>query len=164
MSRLGRLNASIFSALAAPRIKIVYEVDWIMKAISTKKAPAAIGPYSQAIQVGNLVYTSGQIPIDPATGVFVEGGIKEQTRQALNNVKAILEEVGLTMSNVVKTTVFMADMNDFADMNSVYAEFFDKSQSGKADDFTKPYPARSAVAVKTLPKGALVEIEVIAEV
>ena len=81
-----------------------------MKAISTKKAPAAIGPYSQAIQVGNLVYTSGQIPIDPATGSFVEGGIKEQTRQSLTNVKAILEEVGLTMSNVVKTTVFMADM------------------------------------------------------
>ena len=124
-----------------------------MEVISTKKAPAAIGPYSQAIQVGNLVYTSGQIPIDPATGVFAEGGIKEQTRQSLTNVKAILEEVGLTMSNIVKTTVFMADMNDFADMNSVYAEFF-----------TEPYPARSAVAVKTLPKGALVEIEVIAEV
>ena len=124
-----------------------------MKVISTKKAPAAIGPYSQAIQVGNLIYTSGQIPIDPATGVFAEGGIKEQTRQSLTNVKAILEEVGLTMSNVVKTTVFMADMNDFADMNSVYAKFF-----------TEPYPARSAVAVKTLPKGALVEIEVIAEI
>ena len=124
-----------------------------MEVISTKKAPAAIGPYSQAIQVGNLVYTSGQIPIDPATGVFAEGGIKEQTRQSLTNVKAILEEVGLTMSNVVKTTVFMADMNDFADMNSVYAEFF-----------TEPYPARSAVAVKTLQKGALVEKEVIAEI
>ena len=124
-----------------------------MKVISTKKAPAAIGPYSQAIQVGNLVYTSGQIPIDPATGAFVEGDIKEQTRQSLTNVKAILEEVGLTMNNVVKTTVFMADMNDFADMNSVYAEFF-----------TEPYPARSAVAVKTLPKGALIEIEVIAEI
>jgi 2-iminobutanoate/2-iminopropanoate deaminase len=121
------------------------------KAISTTKAPAAIGPYSQAIKVGNLVYTSGQIPIDPATGVLVEGGIKEQTRQSLNNIKAILEEVGLTMGNVVKTTVFMADMNDFADMNAVYASFF-----------TEPYPARSAVAVKTLPKGALVEIEVIA--
>ena len=124
-----------------------------MKAISTEKAPAAIGPYSQAIQVGNLVYTSGQIPIDPATGMIVTGGIKEQTFQSLTNVKAILEEVGLTMSNVLKTTVFMADMGDFADMNSVYAEFF-----------TEPYPARSAVAVKTLPKGALVEIEVIAEV
>ena len=124
-----------------------------MKAISTKQAPAAIGPYSQAIQVGNLVYTSGQIPIDPATGVFVEGGIKEQTRQSLTNIKAILEEAGTSISNVVKTTVFMADMNDFADMNSVYSEFF-----------TEPYPARSAIAVKTLPKGALVEIEVIAEV
>ena len=124
-----------------------------MKTISTEKAPAAIGPYSQAIQVGNLVYTSGQIPIDPATGMIVTGGIKEQTLQSLTNVKAILEEVGLTMSNVLKTTVFMADMGDFADMNSVYAEFF-----------TEPYPARSAVAVKTLPKGALVEIEVIAEV
>ena len=123
------------------------------KAISTKKAPAAIGPSSQAIQVGNLIYTSGQIPIDPATGSFVEREIKEQTRQSLTNVKAILAEAGLTMGNVVKTTVFMADMNDFADMNAVYAEFF-----------TEPYPARSAVAVKTLPKGALVEIEVVAEV
>ena len=124
-----------------------------MKVISTKKAPAAIGPYSQAIRVGNLVYTSGQIPIDPATGAFVEGGIKEQTRQSLTNVKAILEEAGTSLANVVKTTVFMADIADFADMNSVYAEFF-----------TEPYPARSAVAVKTLPKGALVEIEVIAEI
>ena len=124
-----------------------------MKAISTQKAPAAIGPYSQAIKVGNLIYTSGQIPIDPATGNFVEGGIKEQTRQALTNVQAILKETELTMANVVKTTVFMADMNDFADMNAVYAEFF-----------SEPYPARSAVAVKTLPKGALVEIEVVAEI
>ena len=119
--------------------------------ISTTKAPAAIGPYSQAIQVENFVYASGQIPIDPATGVLVEGGIKEQTRQSLLNVQAILKEVGLTMGNVVKTTVFIADMNDFADMNAVYAEFF-----------SEPYPARSAVAVKTLPKGALVEIEVVA--
>ena len=122
------------------------------KVISTPKAPAAIGPYSQAIQVGNLIYTSGQIPIDPATGQFVEGGIKEQTRQSLSNIQAILQEAGLTMASVVKTTVFMADMADFADMNSVYAEFF-----------TEPYPARSAVAVKTLPKNALVEIEVVAE-
>lgn len=123
-----------------------------MKAISTPKAPAAIGPYSQAIRVGHLVYTSGQIPIDPATGAFVEGGIREQTRQSLTNVRAILAEAGLAMSDVVKTTVFMADMNDFAEMNAVYAEFF-----------AEPYPARSAVAVKTLPKGALVEIEVVAE-
>ena len=124
-----------------------------MKVISTKKAPAAIGPYSQAIRIGNLVYTSGQIPIDPTTGTFVEGGIKEQTCQSLTNVKAILEEAGLSMSNVVKTTVFMADMNDFADMNAVYSEFF-----------SEPYPARSAVAVKTLPKGASVEIEVVAAI
>ena len=121
------------------------------KVINTKAAPAAIGPYSQAIRVGNLVYTSGQIPIDPATGSFVEGGVKEQTRQSLLNVKAILAEAGLTMGDVVKTTVFLADMNDFADMNTVYAEFF-----------SEPYPVRSAVAVKTLPKGALVEIEVVA--
>ena len=121
------------------------------KVINTNQAPAAIGPYSQAIKVGNLVYTSGQIPINPATGNFVEGGIKEQTRQSLTNIKAILEGTGLSMNNVVKTTVFLADMNDFADMNSVYAEFF-----------SEPYPARSAVAVKTLPKGALVEIEVVA--
>ena len=121
--------------------------------ISTTKAPAAIGPYRQAIQVGNLVYTSGQLPIDPATGNFPEGGIQEQTRQSLLNVQAILAEAGLTMANVVKTTVFMADMNDFAAMNAVYSEFF-----------AEPYPARSAVAVKTLPKGALVEIEVVAGV
>ena len=114
--------------------------------ISTPQAPAAIGPYSQAIRVGNLIFTSGQIPIDPATGVFVEGGIKEQTRQSLSNIKAILEEAGSSMSHVIKTTVFLADMN------TVYAEFF-----------SEPYPARSAVAVKTLPKGALVEIEVVAE-
>ncbi len=124
-----------------------------MNNISTKNAPAAIGPYSQAIKVGNLIYTSGQIPIDPATGAPVAGGIKEQTRQSLLNVQAILKEAGISMSSVVKTTVFMADMNDFADMNGVYAEFF-----------TEPYPARSAVAVKALPKGALVEIEVVAAV
>ena len=124
-----------------------------MKAISTKKAPGAIGPYSQAIQVGEFVYTSGQLGLDPTTGAFPEGGIKEQTRQSLSNVKAILEEVGLSMANAVKTTVFLANMDDFAEMNSVYADFF-----------SEPYPARSAVAVKTLPKGALVEIEVVAEV
>ena len=119
--------------------------------ISTSKAPAAIGPYSQAIQVGNLLYASGQIPIDPSTGSIVDGGIKEQTRQSLLNIQAILEEAGLSFANVVKTTVFLADISDFADMNGVYAEFF-----------TEPYPARSAVAVKSLPKGALVEIEVVA--
>ena len=123
------------------------------KVINTNHAPAAIGPYSQAIRVGNLIYTSGQLPIDPTTGTFPEGGIKEQTRQSLLNVQAILNEAGADMSHVVKTTVFMADMNDFADMNAVYAEFF-----------AEPYPARSAVAVKTLPKNALVEIEVVAAV
>ena len=123
-----------------------------MKVISTSQAPAAIGPYSQAITVGNLIYTSGQLPLNPATGAFPEGGIKAQTRQSLTNVKAILEAAGTDMNHVVKTTVFMADMNDFADMNAVYAEFF-----------TEPFPARSAVAVKTLPKGALVEIEAVAE-
>lgn len=121
------------------------------QAVNTPQAPAAIGPYSQAVQIGNLVFTSGQIPIDPATGTLVQGGIKEQTRRSLANVKAVLKAAGLSMDKVVKTTVFMADMNDFADMNSVYAEFF-----------SEPYPARSAVAVKTLPKGALVEIEVVA--
>ena len=129
-----------------------YSLHDMKKMISTPKAPAAIGPYSQAIQVGNLIYTSGQIPIDPATGQLVEGGVKEQARQSLSNIQAILQEAGLTMASVVKTTVFMADMADFAEMNSVYAEFF-----------TEPYPARSAVAVKTLPKNALVEIEVVAE-
>jgi 2-iminobutanoate/2-iminopropanoate deaminase len=122
-----------------------------MKAISTKKAPGAIGPYSQAIQAGGFVYTSGQLGLDPATGAFPEGGIAEQARQSLQNVKAILEEAGLSMANVVKTTVFLSDMNDFAAMNGVYAEFF-----------SEPYPARSAVAVKTLPKGAMVEIEAVA--
>lgn len=123
-----------------------------MNAISTTNAPAAIGPYSQAIKVGELVFVSGQLPIDPATGAFAEGGIKELTRQSLTNMKAILEEAGTSMGNVVKTTVFLADMNDFAAMNEVYAEFF-----------AAPFPARSAVAVKTLPKGALVEIECIAQ-
>ena len=122
-----------------------------MKQIISENAPAAIGPYSQAVEVGGFVYASGQLPIDPATGIFPEGGIKEQTRQSLLNVSAILEAAGLSLSNVVKTTVYLADMGDFTDMNAVYSEFF------KA-----PYPARSAVAVKALPKGAMVEIEVIA--
>ena len=123
-----------------------------MNAIHTGMAPAAIGPYSQAIDSGaGIVFVSGQLPIDPATGAFPEGGIKEQTRQSLANAKAILEAAGLGLGNVVKTTVFLADMGDFAAMNEVYAQFF-----------TAPFPARSAVAVKTLPKGALVEIECIA--
>ena len=123
-----------------------------MNAIETKKAPAAIGPYSQAINSGSgLVFVSGQLPIDPATGTFPEGGVKEQTRQSLINAKAILEAAGLDLTKVVKTTVFLSDMADFTAMNEVYAQFFEA-----------PFPARSAVAVKTLPKGALVEIECIA--
>ena len=123
-----------------------------MKPIQTEKAPAAIGPYSQAIDSGvGLVFVSGQLPIDPATGAFPEGGVQEQTRQSLTNAKAILEAAGIGLQNVVKTTVFLADMGDFAAMNEVYAQFF-----------SAPFPARSAVAVKTLPKGALVEIECIA--
>lgn len=122
-----------------------------MKQISTQNAPAAIGPYSQAIEVNGFVYASGQLPIDPATGAFPEGGVKEQTRQSILNVKAILEEAGLALSNVVKTTVYLADMSDFAAMNEVYSQFF-----------AQPFPARSAIAVKALPKGALVEVEVVA--
>ena len=122
------------------------------KIISTAKAPAAIGPYSQAIDCGAFLVTSGQVPFDPATGEFVPGGITEQTRQVLTNIKAILTEAGLTMDNVVKTTVFLQNMGDFAAMNAVYAEFFTEGQ----------YPARSAVEVARLPKDALVEIEVIA--
>lgn len=120
--------------------------------INTSNAPAAIGPYSQAIDSGaGIIFVSGQLPIDPATGAFPEGGVKEQTRQSLTNAKAILEASGLGLANVVKTTVFLADMGDFAAMNEVYAEFF-----------SEPFPARSAVAVKTLPKNALVEVECIA--
>ena len=122
-----------------------------MKALHTNLAPAAIGPYSQAIEVNGFIFASGQIPIDPATGNFVEGGIKEQTRQALTNASRIMEEAGTDLSHVVKTTVFLADMSDFADMNEVYSTFF-----------KEPYPARSAVSVKALPKGALVEVECIA--
>ena len=122
-----------------------------MKAISTTKAPAAIGPYSQAIEANGFVYASGQLPIDPTTGQFPEGGIKEQTRQSLTNAQNILKEAGIDLSHVVKTTVFLSDIANFAAMNEVYAEFF-----------SEPFPARSAVAVKDLPKGALVEIEVIA--
>ncbi len=123
-----------------------------MKPIQTEKAPAAIGPYSQAIDSGTgLVFVSGQLPIDPATGAFPQGGVQEQTCQSFTNAKAILEAAGIGLQNVVKTTVFLADMGDFAAMNEVYAQFF-----------SAPFPARSAVAVKTLPKGALVEIECIA--
>ena len=121
------------------------------KAISTPKAPAAIGPYSQAIQANGFLFVSGQIPVDPATGEFVPGGITEQARQSLTNIKNILAEAGLTMDHVVKTCVFLSDIKNFGPMNEVYAQFFNA-----------PYPGRSAMAVKDLPKGALVEIECIA--
>lgn len=124
-----------------------------MKAISTNLAPGAIGPYSQAIRTANLIFVSGQLPVDPSTGNFVEGGIKALTRQSLLNIQHILETAGTDMSHVVKTTVFLADMADFAEMNEIYVGFF-----------TAPFPARSAVAIKTLPKNARVEIECIAEI
>ncbi|GHT38194.1 reactive intermediate/imine deaminase [Bacteroidia bacterium] len=123
------------------------------QAISSKNAPAAIGPYSQAIKTGNLVFCSGQLGLDPATGTFVAGGVVEQTEQAFKNIKAVLAEAGLTLANVVKTTVFLADIADFTAMNEVYGKHF-----------SEPFPARSAVAVKTLPKNGLVEIEVIATI
>ena len=122
-----------------------------MKSIHTNQAPAAIGPYSQAIEANGMIFASGQIPIDPATGQFVEGGRQEQTRQALTNARNILQAAGTDMENVIKTTVYLSDIHNFAAMNEVYAQFF-----------TEPFPARSAVAVKDLPKGALVEIEVLA--
>lgn len=122
-----------------------------MKTIQTTKAPAAIGPYSQAVEANGFVFASGQLGINPATGEFVEGDVQAQTRQALTNARAIMNEAGLDLKNVIKTTVFLSDMANFAAMNEIYAEFF-----------SEPYPARSAVAVKTLPKNALVEVECIA--
>ena len=121
------------------------------KVIFTEKAPAAIGPYSQAIEANGMVFLSGQLPVDPATGEFAPGGVAEQTAQCFENIKSILAEAGLTTANIVKTTVFLADMSLFAEMNSVYATYFEGD-----------FPARSAFAVKALPKGALVEIESIA--
>lgn len=121
-----------------------------MKVIDTAKAPAAIGPYSQAIEANGMLFCSGQIPINPATGALVEGGIKEQTRQVFRNITEVLAEAGTDLSHVVKTTVFLSDMANFASMNEVYAEYF-----------SRPFPARSAVAVRELPKGSLVEIEVL---
>lgn len=123
-----------------------------MKTVSTDKAPAAIGPYSQAQIVGNLVYTSGQIPIDPATGLIVEG-LEAQANQVFKNIAKLLEAAGSDMSRVVKTTVFIKDMNDFAAINAVYSNYF-----------SAPYPARSCVEVARLPKDVLLECEVIAEV
>mgnify|MGYP000427684061 FL=1 len=122
-----------------------------MKTIQTTKAPAAIGPYSQAVEANGFVFASGQLGINPATGEFVEGDVQAQTRQALTNARAIMNEAGLDLNNVIKTTVFLSDMANFVAMNEIYAEFF-----------SEPYPARSAVAVKTLPKNALVEVECIA--
>lgn len=119
--------------------------------IHTPNAPAAIGPYSQAVQAGNMLFVSGQIPVDPATGAFAGEDIVTQTRQSLTNVRNILEAAGYTTADVVKTTVLLADIADFTAMNAVYAEFF-----------TAPCPARACFAVKDLPKGALVEIEAIA--
>lgn len=124
-----------------------------MKQIATKNAPQAIGPYSQAIVTGNLVFASGQIAINPETNEVVEGDVEVQAHQVLKNVRNLLEAAGTSMDNVVKTTVFMADMNDFAVVNGIYAQYF-----------TEPFPARSAVAVKSLPKNVLIEIEVIAEI
>ncbi len=121
-----------------------------MNRISTDKAPAAIGPYSQALSSTNMVFVSGQIPINPETGVMADT-IEEQAKQSLNNVKNILESAGLTMSNVIKTSVFLSDLNDFAKVNEIYAQFF-----------TEPFPARSCVQVAAIPKGAKVEIECIA--
>lgn len=120
------------------------------RAVSTKKAPDAVGPYSQAVCVGGLLITSGQIPLDPATGGLVEGDIQAQTHQVMKNLSAVLTEAGLSFENVIKTTVFLADINDFAAMNEIYATYF-----------SEPYPARSAVQVAALPKGAKVEIECI---
>jgi 2-iminobutanoate/2-iminopropanoate deaminase len=122
----------------------------MLKKVATKKAPGAIGPYSQAVICGQMLYTSGQIPLDPESGVMVEGDIKAQTDRVMNNLKAVLEEAGTSFDNVVKTTCFLADMGDFAAFNEVYAKYITSA------------PARSCVAVKSLPKGALVEVEVVA--
>lgn len=122
-----------------------------MKALHSLQAPKALGPYSQAIVAGGFVFASGQVPINPATGEFVEGGIKEQTKQSLTNLSHVLAEAGVDLTHVVKTTVFLSDMDNFGAMNEVYSTFF-----------KEPFPARSAVAVKKLPKGALVEVEVVA--
>jgi len=123
------------------------------KVISTDKAPRAIGPYSQAIQFGNMIFTSGQLGLDPATGALVPGGIEAETRQVLENIKHVLDAAGSNLSCVVKTTVFLKDMADFAKMNAIYAEFF-----------TQAPPARSTIGVAALPKGGLVEIETIATI
>ena len=122
-----------------------------MKAIATQNAPAAIGPYSQAIEANGTVYVSGQLGIDPSTGSFAEGGAVAQARQSLTNISNILKEAGMSMKNVVKVTVLLADINDFAAINEIYKDFFEA-----------PFPARSAFAVAALPKGGKIEIEAIA--
>ncbi len=129
------------------------ETNHNKKVISTDKAPRAIGPYSQAIRYGNLLFTSGQLGLDPDTGELVPGGIEAETRQVLTNIKNVLEMAGADLSCVVKTTVFLKDMADFAKMNAIYAEFF-----------TQAPPARSTIGVAALPKGGLVEIETIATI
>lgn len=121
--------------------------------ITTTNAPAPIGPYNQAVKCGNLLYTSGQIPVNPQTGAKVEGGIQEQTVQVLENLKAVLAEAGASLDNVIKTTVFLQDMGDFGVFNGIYAEYFDEENA----------PARSTVQVAALPIGALVEIELVAD-
>ncbi|MGI8786553.1 MAG: RidA family protein [Pyrinomonadaceae bacterium] len=123
----------------------------VKETISTENAPGAIGPYSQAVKTENMVFCSGQIPINPATGEFVSNDVAEQTRQVLKNLSAVLEAAGTDLNNVVKTTVFLADMNDFAQMNEVYAEFFSENE-----------PARATVQAARLPRDARVEIECIA--
>lgn len=122
------------------------------KIVATTKAPAAIGPYAQANIVNDLIFTSGQIPLDPATGNIVEGGIEAQTRQVFANLSAVLEEAGSSLEDMVKTTCFLADMNDFATVNEIYASYFPGGV----------YPSRSAIEISKLPKGALIEIEAIA--
>jgi endoribonuclease L-PSP, putative len=124
------------------------------KIVATKKAPAAIGPYAQANIVDNLVFTSGQIPLDPETGAVVEGGIEAQTKQVFANLKAVLEEAGCGLEDMVKTTCFLADMNDFATVNEIYATYFPGGV----------FPSRSAIEISKLPKGALIEIEAIATI
>jgi 2-iminobutanoate/2-iminopropanoate deaminase len=126
-------------------------MNWERTVIATDRAPGAVGPYSQGIRIGNLVYTAGQIPLDPATGKLVEGGIENQTRRVLENLRAVLEAGGASLKSVVKTTVFLQDMGDFGAMNGVYAQYFSANP-----------PARSAVQVGALPLGARVEIEAIA--
>jgi 2-iminobutanoate/2-iminopropanoate deaminase len=122
--------------------------------INTENAPTPIGPYSQAVKSGHLIFTSGQIPIDPATGALADGGVRDQTIQVLENLKNVLEQAGCTLDDVIKTTVYLTDMDDFPDLNAVYAEYFGEENA----------PARSTIQVAALPKGALVEIDAVAAI